>query len=570
MKPISTVKWYQLIVLSLLLIPILGHADPLDRWQQRLSGTGIDLSGVTYGNNTFVVVGKSGTILTSSDGNTWQPRISGTAVDLYAVTYGANKFVAVGASGVVLTSGDGITWVPRTSGTTVNLIDVAYGNNTFVTAGTALNTWYSIVFLSSSDGTTWSPTTIPYAGFSCVAFGNGIFVAMNTDGSSYASPNGSSWVEAIAGSTSDTKNGIGYGNGTFVTVGVSGYMHTSVDGLRWNGAGSGITNDLYGIAYGNRTFVATGNGNLLATSPDGTSWTKRGLNSIAFLRRAAFGKDTFVTVGLAGTIFQSDPFLPYSISGTVLDASGNRGVSNATVVVQDASNQMVQSIMTDSSGNFRVDLSVAGDYTVSVSKTNYQTVSMPQIVGVSDTNQTATITTYLSQAVGSTFLSLSQGWNFVSFRKQPPNTAIEAVLLDISPNLRAVWGYNAQTQAWLKYTPPGQNSSLSVMESGKGYWIYMSSASIIDTTSWSPPISNIPLYDDWNLIGFGGMNNTSLATALSNIPGDWDIVWGWENGVWRATHAVLSALPVPTLTSFSKDKAYWIKIRRGQATYWAQ
>ena len=40
-------------------------------WTSRTSGTNVLLSYVTYGKNQFVVVGSSGTILTSSDGINW-------------------------------------------------------------------------------------------------------------------------------------------------------------------------------------------------------------------------------------------------------------------------------------------------------------------------------------------------------------------------------------------------------------------------------------------------------------------------------------------------------------------
>ena len=43
--------------------------------------------GIIYGNSTFVAVGKSGTILTSSDATTWTSRTSGTSEHLRRVTY---------------------------------------------------------------------------------------------------------------------------------------------------------------------------------------------------------------------------------------------------------------------------------------------------------------------------------------------------------------------------------------------------------------------------------------------------------------------------------------------------
>jgi len=44
-----------------------------------------NLREVTYGNSTFVAVGNSGTILTSSDGTSWDNRTSGTTNNLYGV-----------------------------------------------------------------------------------------------------------------------------------------------------------------------------------------------------------------------------------------------------------------------------------------------------------------------------------------------------------------------------------------------------------------------------------------------------------------------------------------------------
>ena len=58
-------------------------------WYGKTSGTSNNIYGIVYGNSTYVAVGASGTIITSSDnGDTWTSRTSGTSVDLYKVTYG--------------------------------------------------------------------------------------------------------------------------------------------------------------------------------------------------------------------------------------------------------------------------------------------------------------------------------------------------------------------------------------------------------------------------------------------------------------------------------------------------
>ena len=50
-------------------------------------GISDDLYGIVYGNSTYIIVGSSGTILTSTNGTTWTSRTSGTSNNLYGVIY---------------------------------------------------------------------------------------------------------------------------------------------------------------------------------------------------------------------------------------------------------------------------------------------------------------------------------------------------------------------------------------------------------------------------------------------------------------------------------------------------
>jgi len=73
-----------------------------------------------------VVLGKTGTILTSSDGIPWTSMTSGTSNFLRGVIYSNSTFVTVGDNGTILTSKDATTWTSRTSGTGNNLNGVTY------------------------------------------------------------------------------------------------------------------------------------------------------------------------------------------------------------------------------------------------------------------------------------------------------------------------------------------------------------------------------------------------------------------------------------------------------------
>ena len=144
-------------------------------WDNRSSGTTSHLIGVTYGNSKFhTMTGSIGrnsgaTILTSSDGTTWTST-SGTCsscpdnssvYSLNDVTYGNSTYVAVGQSGKILTSSDGTSWTSRSSGTTSNLVGVTYGNSKFLTLTGLMDdgTASPATVLTSANGTSWASTS---------------------------------------------------------------------------------------------------------------------------------------------------------------------------------------------------------------------------------------------------------------------------------------------------------------------------------------------------------------------------------------------------------------------------
>ena len=144
-------------------------------WDNRSSGTTSNLIGVTYGNSKFLTLTGSmysnsvATILTSSDGTTWNSSNSVTCsscednssnFSLNDVTYGNSTYVAVGQSGRILTSSNGTSWDNRSSGTSSNLIGVTYGNSKFLTLTGSMDNDTAATILTSSDGTTWTSTSV--------------------------------------------------------------------------------------------------------------------------------------------------------------------------------------------------------------------------------------------------------------------------------------------------------------------------------------------------------------------------------------------------------------------------
>ena len=70
------------------------------------------------------------------------------------------SFLVVGQSGRILTSSNGTSWDNRSSGTTSNLIGVTYGNSKFMTLTATMDSDNAATILTSSDGTTWTSTSV--------------------------------------------------------------------------------------------------------------------------------------------------------------------------------------------------------------------------------------------------------------------------------------------------------------------------------------------------------------------------------------------------------------------------
>jgi hypothetical protein len=169
------------------------------------------------------------------------------------------------------------------------------------------------------------------------------------------------------------------------------------------------------------------------------------------------------------------------------------------------------------------------------------------------------------------FFPFRQGWDFISFPKTPP-ADVPTALTDVYSHVVVVWGWDNQNRAWKRWRPSGGiSNTLTSLETGKGYWTNMDASGSVNMGGWaSPPSTIVPLSEGWNLVGYQGSKGTAVDQALSGIAGRWSVIWGWQNGQWYAKHATIPNLPVPPLTNLYRGKAYWIKVKPGQATGWNQ
>jgi photosystem II stability/assembly factor-like uncharacterized protein len=197
------------------------------------------LTGVTFGNNTFVAV---------SDGNFqfWRSTDNGSSFSgfypsnqtsknhlFYGITFGNNTFVAVGydynenVGAIIRSTDNGLSWENVTYYPTVDvLFGVGFGNNTFVAVGNSGN-----IVRSTDNGATWENATSPTSPSEGTCSYESISIPCSSHEINYG------WD-------------VTFGNNTFVAVGNSGTIYTSSDnGSSFDNVTSPTANDLIGITF---------------------------------------------------------------------------------------------------------------------------------------------------------------------------------------------------------------------------------------------------------------------------------------------------------------------------------
>ena len=133
-------------------------------------------------------------------------------------------------------------WLPASGG---NYLRASYPA-LFGVVGVALGPWTA---RTAAAANSWK----------CVTYGNGLFVAVASDGTSrvMTSPDGITWTARTAAEVSGWYS-ITYGNGLFVAVAYSGTnrVMTSPDGITWTARTAAESNVWQAITYGNSLFVA--------------------------------------------------------------------------------------------------------------------------------------------------------------------------------------------------------------------------------------------------------------------------------------------------------------------------
>jgi hypothetical protein len=157
-------------------------------------------------------------------------------------------------------------------------------------------------------------------------------------------------------------------------------------------------------------------------------------------------------------------------------------------------------------------------------------------------------------------IPLSTGLNLISLPLQPLNPSISALTEQLSPCLSQVLAYTWDVEeydTWLYYDPSlPEQSTLSTMEAGKGYWVDMGcpgEMSIVGNRTTNP----ITLNPGLNLVGYNSLTPLLVSEALASIGNKYTFIWGYKDDQW--IYYDPADLAGSTLQVLTPGSGYWVE-----------
>jgi Tol biopolymer transport system component len=170
------------------------------------------------------------------------------------------------------------------------------------------------------------------------------------------------------------------------------------------------------------------------------------------------------------------------------------------------------------------------------------TYSLP-IIAVDEAGNEAigTVTAEIVSSLSAYNIYLMPGWNLISLPLIPDDSDIGNLLGSVR-GVESVWYFNATSQSWEVYTPGDAPDSLTTMETGRGYWVFMDENDFEYSAPLAPGLPETPapikfsytgevlepaavpptysLEAGWNLIGLHSerVNDVSLYLRPVTVP----------------------------------------------------
>ena len=264
-----------------------------------------------------------------------QPGYGYTSNPTVTVTDANAAFMAISTAttSAAYSTDQGGTW-SATAGNTgkTNLRSLAYGNNLYIAVGgtsSAVAVSYAPGGVSSLSTTTWSDQSSSIIasaqGYSAIAYGAGVFCAVGGASSTVNSFTAADPTKWYAGESLPTKTwvSVAYGNGRFIALASDGTMAYTINWQTsaWTTSPTYAANNTWTtvlnnpvnangvttwsrIRYGQGLFVVIATSSqAVATSPDGVNWTyyATGMPSSSNWLGLAFGNPIDATLGAVPT-----------------------------------------------------------------------------------------------------------------------------------------------------------------------------------------------------------------------------------------------------------------------------
>lgn len=246
-----------------------------------------------------------------------------TAVD--CMVTGTNSFGSSSqdSNNISVTAATGLTWTTRTSSGDKVWRDICYapgvgpGVGRFVAISFTSGSTGSIMY-SDDNGVTWAnANATSVATWTCVTYGNGVFVAVNNSSTAantvMTSTDGVTWTARTASGAKDWGE-ICYDGTNFVVIagparGTGNQVMTSPDGITWTNRTHPENNQWYSIATDGTILVAvasTGTHRVMTSTDHGVTWSSQTAASASAWVAVTYGNGLFVAVGSSVVMYSSD------------------------------------------------------------------------------------------------------------------------------------------------------------------------------------------------------------------------------------------------------------------------
>jgi hypothetical protein len=150
-------------------------------------------------------------------------------------------------------------------------------------------------------------------------------------------------------------------------------------------------------------------------------------------------------------------------------------------------------------------------------------------------------------------LQLASGWNLISLPVLPDNRQVASVLSPINGKYAALYAFDGNQYS--EYIPGESSNSLTQMEAGRGYWIYMDSGATLELKGTAAS-GSVALKQGWNLVGYNSTKASTVESALGSLKDSYTVIYAYDTSA--NNYRGSSPGELNDLKQLEPGKGYWI------------